>query len=151
MTEATAKDRQTKKYWDNRVLTHKDQKRMIWYGQEYKFDTLTRVAEIIMSMFQNCKVLDVGCGYGRMAHIFKPENYLGIDISKEIIKLAKEKEPNYKFEVQDINDYELKEEYEVIFEVMCFGMSSKYKDIAKVAHIIIQPGKTEINFTKELS
>ena len=46
----------------------------------------------------NDKVLDLGCGYGRVAIklLKKTNNVIGIDISKENIKLAKEITSNQK-------------------------------------------------------
>lgn len=45
------------------------------------------------------KVLDAGCGYGRWAKYFNPENYTGVDLSPDFIEIAKAENPGYKFEV----------------------------------------------------
>lgn len=47
----------------------------------------------------NDKVLDIGCGNGRLLELFKNKNinYTGIDSSKKLIRLAKEKYPNHSF------------------------------------------------------
>lgn len=47
------------------------------------------------------KVLDYGCGWGAMLQGIK-NPYLGVDISPEAVKLAKEKFPKKKFEVFEI-------------------------------------------------
>lgn len=43
------------------------------------------------------KVLDAGCGYGRLASLFDPADYIGVDFSPDFIKLAKERNPDYRF------------------------------------------------------
>lgn len=65
------------------------------------------------------KVLDAGCGNGRLLDYvnLKPENYLGIDSNKELIKIAQEKYPDYYFTRQSLqNVFEIKEkQFSVIF------------------------------------
>lgn len=53
------------------------------------------------------KVLDLGCGNGRMAQLFEDSGveYLGLDNSKELIGIAQNRykdKPDFKFEVADI-------------------------------------------------
>lgn len=46
------------------------------------------------------RVLDAGCGYGRLSPIF--ENYTGVDFSSDFIAEAKRLYPEKNFEVQDL-------------------------------------------------
>lgn len=48
------------------------------------------------------KVLDAACGYGRMAHYFSPENYVGVDFSPDFIDMARAEFPEYEFLVGDL-------------------------------------------------
>jgi len=49
------------------------------------------------------KVLDLGCGNGRFVEIFPKEvEYIGVDNSKKMIKIAKEKHPGIEFRVADV-------------------------------------------------
>lgn len=50
------------------------------------------------------KVLDLGCGNGRLFPLLKSKNidYIGVDNSEELIKEAKKKFPNGKFQIADI-------------------------------------------------
>ena len=50
------------------------------------------------------KVLDIGCGYGRIAHWFNDEQYIGIDFVPEFIQLAKEIHPNKGFIEHDLRN-----------------------------------------------
>ena len=49
------------------------------------------------------KVLDLGCGNGRLLQIFEGKNieYFGIDSSEKLIKIAREKYPGDNFQVAD--------------------------------------------------
>jgi len=54
------------------------------------------------------KVLDLGCGNGRLLEALKDKKieYLGVDNSEELIKLAQKNYPGYKFIVADILNLE---------------------------------------------
>jgi SAM-dependent methyltransferase len=49
------------------------------------------------------KILDLGCGNGRLLQIFKGKNidYFGVDSSEKLIEIAKKRYPNKKFQVAD--------------------------------------------------
>jgi SAM-dependent methyltransferase len=150
LLEPPNEDRSSKDYWEWRVKSHADnEQRMIWYGQDYKWDTLNRVANHILSMFENCTALELGCGYGRMCHNFDQDKYLGIDFSEEMIKLAKEKYPEYNFQLADINTFVPDKHYDIIFDIMS-PTNSKLEEYADVAFISIKPSTITIKF-KELS
>lgn len=53
---------------------------------------------------KNARVLDLGCGTGRIAKIIGSnlEYYLGIDLSPEMIKVARILNPDFKFLCEDI-------------------------------------------------
>ena len=53
------------------------------------------------------KVLDAGCGYGRMSVLFN--NYTGVDFSPDFIKLAKEKYPDKTFLQGDLKELPFKD------------------------------------------
>lgn len=42
-------------------------------------------------------VLDAGCGYGRLAELFEPVQYMGVDFSPEFIARAKQLYPEFRF------------------------------------------------------
>lgn len=46
------------------------------------------------------KVLDYGCGVGALAPFCNKESYLGVDIDKESIEIAKADHPGYRFQLE---------------------------------------------------
>lgn len=55
----------------------------MWVSQGYKPDM---------------RVLDYGCGTGVMSQFVKPKNYIGLDISKTAVELARRQFPGHLFE-----------------------------------------------------
>lgn len=108
----------TKAYWEDRVkrgLERGDLKGMIF--EDGRFDKYTTKVNEVLSGWKDRTVLDIACGYGRYAHNFSPDKYTGWDFSEEMVKLAKEKFPEYDCQVMDINKAKLRQKYDVIFEV----------------------------------
>lgn len=66
------------------------------------------IAKLAESVKDGDRVLDLGCGNGRLIEALKDKEieYLGVDNSEELIKLARENYPNYKFIVSDILNLE---------------------------------------------
>ena len=48
-------------------------------------------------------VVEIGCGYGRLAPAFPAEKYLGIDINAEAVETARQKYPSYEFKMVDFD------------------------------------------------
>lgn len=44
-------------------------------------------------------VLDFGCGYGRMASVFEPEFYIGVDVNADCLAEARRRYPEHRFEI----------------------------------------------------
>lgn len=87
-----------------------------------KFDSLGARVEDVEETFKlvdkaNPKVLEVGCGNGRDAEeiIKRTTDYLGVDISERLIELARKKVPEGRFEVADIEGYQLQQGLDIIF------------------------------------
>jgi len=82
----------------------------------------TEIVDIAKKIPPASKVLDVGCGNGRLGKELKGDvDYLGVDSSSNLIDIAKKKykyNENYKFHVLDIFELDkLKEKYDYIFLV----------------------------------
>lgn len=76
------------------------------FSQTREKEIWPEVKNLTQAVAEKSKVLDVGCGNGRLFKEFlgKKINYLGVDSGKELIKIAKEKhgESKAKFRVGDI-------------------------------------------------
>jgi trans-aconitate methyltransferase len=60
-------------------------------------------------------VLDLGCGKGRFAHLFKDIAYLGLDISQKNIDNALQANPKQQFECADLTKWDTDKKYDLIF------------------------------------
>ncbi len=87
-----------------------------------KFDKIgVRVADIeetfALIKKENPKVLELGCGNGRDAQeiVKRTNDYCGMDISEELIRLANEKVPGARFELGDISAASFPEEVDIVF------------------------------------
>lgn len=49
-------------------------------------------------------VLEIGCGEGQLLRALEPSRGVGIDLSKEMIRLARERSPGFEFHVGDAED-----------------------------------------------
>lgn len=60
-----------------------------------------RLAELVGDR----NVLDVGCGKGaEVSRLYTPEQYLGVDCSVELVRIARREHPGYRFVVRDALD-----------------------------------------------
>ena len=58
--------------------------------------------------------MEIGCGTGELLNAVKPSYGVGIDFSEEMIKVAKESFPEYKFMVDDIEELQLNEKFDYV-------------------------------------
>lgn len=53
-------------------------------------------------------LLDIGCATGRLLHFYTPvDGYLGVDVTPELVAIARKMHPSYEFLKADIHDAEL--------------------------------------------
>jgi hypothetical protein len=58
--------------------------------------------ELALTIGENLPVLEVGCGDGKVANFFAPNDYIGTDINPELLIRAKENFPKHNFRITDI-------------------------------------------------
>ena len=69
------------------------------------------------------KVLDLGCGNGRLLEILQDKKieYIGVDSSRKLIEIAKEKHPNFQFLVADALSLPfLENSFDKVFSISVF-------------------------------
>jgi len=61
------------------------------------------------------RLLDVGCGTGRhLEHLAERYDVEGLDLSPELLAIARERNPNVRFHCVDMRSFELNDRFEVI-------------------------------------
>ncbi|HWQ59873.1 MAG TPA: class I SAM-dependent methyltransferase [Candidatus Fimivivens sp.] len=89
-------------------------------------------------------VLEIGCGHGREVAEFllRTDRYVGVDVSGEFIRMAREAFPEAKFEVADIETYGFPEGLDAVvaFASLLHSDRERVADILARAHAALVPG-----------
>lgn len=90
------------------------------------------------------RILDVGCGEGTLADFLNPaqkRKYLGIDISKEALKIGRQKRDIH-FQLTDAESFHTSQKFDVIiFNEMLYYVDDK-KILEKFSHFLNKGGLT---------
>lgn len=82
----------------------------------------------VTALFPNPAILDLGCGSGRLAQLFHPHpfrRYLGVDISTEGLRLARElKLDRCEFSEGNFETWRPAEQFDVIMFSECIGYAA---------------------------
>lgn len=99
--------------------------------QDIRFKVVTEIGDL-----KNSKILDVGCGFGDFASYLKKNRikaeYHGIDINSNFIKIAKQKHPNKKFSVRDLEKVKFKNKFDWICAIGATNAGGTYRYIEKL-------------------
>ncbi|MBS1516802.1 MAG: glycosyltransferase [Bacteroidetes bacterium] len=63
---------------------------------------------------ENSSIIEIGCGNGDLLKELKPSKAVGIDISEEMIKIAKQKFPGYSFYVMDAEEISISDKFDFV-------------------------------------
>lgn len=89
-----------------------------------------------VKILPNCKILDFGCGNGRLARNFLPENYLGVDINQKLLSEAKEKNPEHRFETIKFLSSDQTLKFELIFALASLIHLERFSQLDKTLHLM---------------
>ena len=96
-------------------LTHWDKifsQKKIQIFSKYYHSRLRQVYQF--NIPQGSKILEIGCGDGRLLAELKPSRGVGVDFSEKAIKQAQENFPDLEFHIADIHEWETQEQFEYI-------------------------------------
>jgi len=89
------------KYWEER--SKKQGERTVGYGGDTLQSQDTDYEEVFSFVMPNidCSLptLDYGCGIGRYTKFFDSKNYLGVDITKSLLDIARDRNPDYYYKL----------------------------------------------------
>ena len=112
------------KYYDQIYLNMKD------YQKE-----ATIIKDVIRQLEkkESKTLFDVGCGTGEhLKHLSSDFQCTGMDINRNMIKIAKDKVPNAKFKIGNMIDFRLKEKFDVIISLFSsIGYVQNFKNLVK--------------------
>ena len=119
-------------FWNDTALERaKWKRRNRFYYQEQE-----RYFSFIIPPQSN--VLEVGCGTGELLNAVRPSYGIGIDISPNMIEIAKKKYPHLKFFVQDVDNLDIDEEFDYIIISDLIGdlsdVHKSFENLKKVCH-----------------
>ncbi|MFO8129362.1 MAG: glycosyltransferase [Bacteroidales bacterium] len=80
---------------------------------------------------EGSKVLELGCGTGDLLHSVKPSMGVGVDFSKNMLEIAREKYPDLEFVHADADDYMTDQKFDYI---ILSDLLSSLWDIQAVIH-----------------
>jgi SAM-dependent methyltransferase len=91
-------------YWRKRWADHKLNGESYsticcWDEETIEDEKKNLIADISKFINPEKTILDYGCGEGRFAKHFNPENYRGMDIIPEVLQAARDKNPGYIFQL----------------------------------------------------
>lgn len=127
----------------------------LYLGKDFDIALRTLVVRDLLGNLDNCNLLELGCGDGRLSLQFLSEvNHISfVDISAEMLEVAKQKTPpqlraKADYVNTDLADYEPEDRFDV---VLCIGIlahvASVEDTVARVAKLLKPGGRCIFQIT----
>lgn len=115
-------------FYKKGFITYGEDVKTLGYGSVESQESRLRVVSEIGDL-SNKSILDVGCGFGDLYTFLHrqgihPNRYLGIDISSELLDVARKRLPEVEFELVGILDFEATEKFDFVVACGLFGLES---------------------------
>lgn len=101
--------------------------------ENIRFKVLSQIGQ-----FENCSILDVGCGFGDFLKYLKQQsinvNYTGVDLNADLITIAREQHPEAFFLVADFEEAYFDQKYDWVIASGIFNhkLENNYQFITNV-------------------
>lgn len=135
---------------DKQIINQRYTTRLQQYGDDIKtmasgtperrrvrFDILSQAGDM-----NGTSALDIGCGFADFYQYLKDRGikvkYTGYDINEELIKLCREKYPEAKFEVKDIQNDKIDQDFDFVISSQTFNNKLQYDDNEKVIRDVLK-------------
>ncbi len=121
----------------NRIAPEYDRQNRRYFLWREEYDLLKK-------RIQDKQVLEIGCGGGRDARVFLKDKfeYLGIDASKGLLKVARKNNPSGTFRLMDLFDLRFpKQSYGAIWSMATLLHVPKYRlpKVLRSIHALLKP------------
>ena len=116
---------ENKKYWEQESIGEN-------HMSGIDIGTFQLLTKNLFETFEGKKILDLGCGTGRIYPLFKNSEYFGVDISQKLLNIFKTKHPEARFCLTD--GFDIPVEKESIDIIWCWSIFTHYplEDIEKM-------------------
>lgn len=97
-------NQQNVQWWEERIEENKEFPPEVWVGASGRWSELDAIHKKIIgeNITAEQKVLDVGCGIGRLAALFVDDKYVGVDFVPRFIEIAQQRNPSKTFFIADV-------------------------------------------------
>ncbi len=118
-------------FWQWRYVTHPDLGSGIGSRGRPLLDKRALLSAVI-DLLSPASVLDVGCGDGEATRGLPIPSYLGLDLSPEAVRLAREHRPEGEFRIGTLTDESLRAELTICLDVLIHQADGeKYQDLVR--------------------
>lgn len=122
-------------YWKNKAWVYHDEVKLLYKE----------------NVSPNKQVLEIGCGTGDILASVNPKIGVGVDISGEMIKLARRRHSELVFKKQDASDLNLKQKFDyIILSDVIDYLPDIYNTMKKVAEVCKRNSRVIISTTNPL-